>query len=110
MVTRKVVSLWVAGISIVNFVVGYALGAVYQNYAIFSPIFCFIPSLVTFITLTILDKRREKITSERWTFGKPLTRRTDDGSYMLDPENLFEAVEKLGYYEYEWKGGDSNVI
>lgn len=108
--SKKVVSLWIAGISIVNFIVGYGFGAVYQKYALFSPIFCFTPSVVTFIVLCILDKIRQKRRDKRGIYGTCLTRVAEDGSYVLDPENLYEAVEKLGWYEHEMKGAESNDL
>lgn len=102
MVARSHVKYWIFGISILNFLGGYVLGLIYQNNSVFSPLFCLLPCVITFIALYILSCIRRKYQAKKGTFGNPITRKAEDGSYVLDPENLYEAVEKLGYFEYEF--------
>ena len=40
--------------------------------------------------------------------GAPVTILNPDGSYVLNPADLYEAIEKLGYIEHEWKGENLN--
>lgn len=53
----------------------------------------------------LLDYLAEKLQdSKEGLMGKTLTHINENGDYELYTEDLYEAVEKLGYIEHELKG------
>lgn len=53
----------------------------------------------------VLDYLAEKLqNSKEGLMSKTLTHVSKDGDYTLYTEDLYEAVEKLGYIEHELKG------
>lgn len=88
------------------YAVGYVDSLITSNNAIIASILPLLPALGIIITLTILNKNRCKILrAQQQALGTPLTKKTPEG-YSLEPTDIHEAIEKLGYLEYEKENED----
>lgn len=82
--------------AVVNFSLGY-LVAIQQNIGVsilcglivgWAPLLCH---------MLLQELRKRKPTPQGL---EPITKKTDEG-YELNPADLYEAIERLGYYEHE---------
>ena len=46
-------------------------------------------------------KKLKHTEAEKFGFKRVITTQMEDGSYALNPSDLYEAIEKLGYIEHE---------
>lgn len=98
---RKLEAVMLFAVAITSYVVGYINSLITTNHPIISVFLTFIPAVIGWVAIIILQANRHKILrSEAEFLGRPITRKTEDG-YTIAPEDIHEAIEKLGYLEYE---------
>ena len=99
---RKITNTVVGVVGAISYIAGYLIGMLNLTFLAFFG--GFILAGVIIIAFVVLDKiRAEILTNENTLLGKPLTIKTENG-YQLHPEDIHEAIEKLGYYEHEMEG------
>lgn len=98
---KRLETIIVTLVAILCYCVGYMDGLNCINHPIISVFLTFFPAVVVFISIVVLQANRHKILrSEAEFLSRPITTKTEDG-YTINPEDIHEAVEKLGYLEYE---------
>ena len=103
---RRLEIIIVSVVAVACYGVGFIDGLNCIDHPIISVFLSFFPAVVTLFALYILQANRHKILrSEAEFLGRPITTKTEDG-YTINPEDIHEAIEKLGYLEYEKEEND----
>ena len=98
---KELENITVTLVGVSCYAVGYLDGVNCINHPIISVFLTFFPAVVVFISIVVLQANRHKILrSEAEFLGRPITTKTEDG-YVINPEDIHEAIEKLGYLECE---------
>ena len=88
-------------VAVACYAVGYLDGLTCINHPIISVFLTLFPAVIIFTSIIILQANRHKILrSEAEFLGRTITIKTEDG-YTINPEDIHEVVEKLGYLEHE---------
>lgn len=98
---KRLETITIIIVAVACYGVGYIDGLTCINHPIISVFLTLFPAVIVFTSVIILQANRHKIfTSEAEFLGKPITTKTEDG-YTVNPEDIHEAIEKLGYLEHE---------